>query len=320
MELDLATGATRSTHQAASFYARPGLGAAGKKLTVKTNYFPLKSLPDGNIHHYDVSITPEKCPPRLNRQIFAQLLDIYGKTKFNNIRPVYDGRANAFARRELPFRAETFTVILPEDDGITNSKRPPREFKVKFRWANDINMAQLNEFLTGRTQINNNILTAIMAIDIIIRNDASNRFTSTGRAFYTPQDSRPLGGGAEVWAGFFQSARPAPGRMLINLDVSATAFYRDCYLTDFAVEVLQLRGKADLKNQLQDRQFKQLEKAMKNLRIQVVHRGEKKPKHKVSKLHKLPASQSGFEKDGKTITVAQYFQESYNMRDRKSVV
>ena len=53
---------------------------------------------------------------------------------------------------------------------------------------------------------------------------------------------------------------------------------------------------------------------MKNLRIQVVHRGEKKPKHKVSKLHKLPASQSGFEKDGKTITVAQYFQESYNMR------
>jgi hypothetical protein len=104
-----------------------------------------------------------------------------------------------------------------------NSKRPPREFKVKFRWANDINMAQLNDFLTGRTQINNNILTAIMAIDIIIRNDAATRFTSTGRAFYTPSESKPLGGGAEVWAGFFQSARPAPGRMLINLDVSATA-------------------------------------------------------------------------------------------------
>ena len=60
-------------------------------------------------------------------------------------------------------------MILPEDDGIVNTKRPPREFKVKFRWANDINMAPLKEYLTGRTQINNNILTAIMAIDIIIR-------------------------------------------------------------------------------------------------------------------------------------------------------
>ena len=36
----------------------------------------------------------------------------------------------------------------------------------------------------------------------------------------------PLGGGREVWFGFHQSVRPSQWKMMLNIDVSATAFYK----------------------------------------------------------------------------------------------
>ncbi|KAG5463253.1 MAG: hypothetical protein BJ554DRAFT_681 [Olpidium bornovanus] len=57
-------------------------------------------------------------------------------------------------------------VVLPEEGGgLPNPKRPPREFRVKMRWANNINMEQVAEYIRGRTQLNPNILTGIMAVE-----------------------------------------------------------------------------------------------------------------------------------------------------------
>lgn len=106
-------------------------------------------------------------------------------------------------------------------------------------------MEEQRQYVNSKAQIGGNILAANQAIDIVLRNEPSLRFTSVGRSFYTPVDSRSLGGGAEVWPGYvlsksncshktsevyslhlysiFLSARPGPGRMLLNCDVSATA-------------------------------------------------------------------------------------------------
>lgn len=40
-------------YKAVTFYGRPGFGSEGKKITVKTNYFPLTSLPEADVHHYE---------------------------------------------------------------------------------------------------------------------------------------------------------------------------------------------------------------------------------------------------------------------------
>jgi eukaryotic translation initiation factor 2C len=47
----------------------------------------------------------------------------------------------------------------------------------------------------------------------------------------------PLGGGREVWFGFHQSVRPSQWKMMLNIDVSATAFYKSQAAIDFMCEV-----------------------------------------------------------------------------------
>ncbi|KAG1217813.1 hypothetical protein G6F35_008831 [Rhizopus arrhizus] len=58
-----------------------------------------------------------------------------------------------------------------------------------------------------------------------------------------------------------------------------------------------------------------LEKILKSLRIQVVHRGDKKLKYKINKLTPSPADHTSFKDDtGAEITVANYFAKQYNKR------
>jgi eukaryotic translation initiation factor 2C len=53
-------------------------------------------------------------------------------------------------------------------------------------------------------------------------------YTPVGRSFFSSPDGyyHPLGGGREVWFGFHQSVRPSQWKMMLNIDVSATAFYK----------------------------------------------------------------------------------------------
>lgn len=46
--------------------ARPNTGQLGKPIWLKANYFKV-SIPNGDIHHYDIDIKPDKCPRRVNR-------------------------------------------------------------------------------------------------------------------------------------------------------------------------------------------------------------------------------------------------------------
>lgn len=45
---------------------RPGIGLEGRKILLRANHFQMK-IPHGDIYHYDVTISPEKCPRRVNR-------------------------------------------------------------------------------------------------------------------------------------------------------------------------------------------------------------------------------------------------------------
>ena len=70
------------------------------------------------------------------------------------------------------------------------------------------------------------------------------RYTPVGRSFFSPPEGyyHPLGGGREVWFGFHQSVRPAMWKMMLNIDVSATAFYKAQPVIEFMCEVLDIRN------------------------------------------------------------------------------
>lgn len=50
-----------------------------------------------------------------------------------------------------------------------------------------------------------------MILDVLIRHLPSTMYATVGRSFFTPTDARPLPNGAEVWQGYYQSARPTNG-------------------------------------------------------------------------------------------------------------
>ncbi|KAK9766945.1 hypothetical protein K7432_003575 [Basidiobolus ranarum] len=156
-----------------------------------------------------------------------------------------------------------------------------------------------------------------MALDILIRHRPSMLYTSVGHSFYTRADSRHLGGGIDVWQGFYQSARPTLKKMMINVDVSATAFYQAGPLVQTVVQILGFRGVEDLKRPLTPREHARLEKGLKNVSIVVVHRGEDKRKYKIRKLTLKGSHQETFgigESESEESTVASYFQKRYNLR------
>ncbi|RGB39452.1 hypothetical protein C1646_811954 [Rhizophagus diaphanus] len=63
----------------------------------------------------------------------------------------------------------------------------------------------------------------------------------------------PNTGGAEVWQRYYQSARLTRGKMMINLDLSATAFYEGGSLVQ-----IDLRSPDDLRRGLSERKLKEL--------------------------------------------------------------
>jgi len=50
---------------------RPNHGQEGRPILLRANHFQVR-MPRGCIHHYDISIVPDKCPRRVNRYVLDQ--------------------------------------------------------------------------------------------------------------------------------------------------------------------------------------------------------------------------------------------------------
>lgn len=110
-----------SNLQLTEFVKRPSVGNTGRATRVRANFFEVQSFPENNIHHYDITITPD-VPPVINRKIWKTFEDQDGQGSLNGIKPVYDGRKNVFSARALPLEDDagmfevsfgTFTVLKP---------------------------------------------------------------------------------------------------------------------------------------------------------------------------------------------------------------
>ncbi|KAI8575439.1 hypothetical protein K450DRAFT_215715 [Umbelopsis ramanniana AG] len=304
--------------QLTEFVKRPDVGNTGRATRVRANFFEVQSFPQNNIHHYDVTITPD-VPPVINRKIWKTFEDQDGQGSLKGIKPVYDGRKNIFSPKALPLEdnAGMFEITLPEDDArASSSKRPPRIFKLKIKKTGEVVMEELRRFLSGQGACTSGCLTAIMVLDVLIRHLPSMTYATVGRSFFTPQDAKPLANGAEVWQGFYQSARPAVGRMMVNVDVSATAFYESGPLPQMVVKILNWRTVDELRRGISDRDRVKLEKVLRSLKIKVVHRGENNRRYKISKLTSTPADQTFFKvgDSEEKQDVASYFNKTYGKK------
>ncbi|RUS16005.1 Piwi domain-containing protein [Endogone sp. FLAS-F59071] len=305
---------TMSNLKLSDVVLRPSSGTSGTKIKVRANFYEVTHLPQINVIHYDVTIEPDM-PPTMNRKVWKHFEDTFD-TALGGIRPVYDGKKNLFSPKKLPFGdAEVFDVILPEEHGQPHQKFP-RKFKIKIKIVAKVVMAELQRFLDGKIGLTNNCLTAITVLDILVRHKPSMLHTTVGRSFFTSRNARPLPDGLEAWGGWYQSVRPTPGKMMINVDVSTTAFYQAGPLLTVIARILKVSPN-QLHSGINDKQRNKLDKIFKSVNVKMNHRGEgHSRKYRISKFTKESAGSITFHNDSlnKTQTVTAYFLSQYNIR------
>ena len=141
------------------------------------------------------------------------------------------------------------------------------------------------------------------------------RYPFNVRSFFTDRETRDIGGGIVLWRGYFQSVRPAIGRMLINVDISTGAMFMPGPLIGLALAHLNLpHNRPDAlapRRGLPDKERVCLQRFITGLKITTSHGqpGRQGPRSRVvKKLSKEGATDLTVELDnGQQTTVADYF-------------
>ncbi|KAG5219299.1 hypothetical protein OIU78_007255 [Salix suchowensis] len=307
-EMEMGSGFPTSS-KSLSLAPRPGYGQVGTKCIVKANHF-LAELPDKDLNHYDVTITPEVASRTMNRAIMAELVRLYKESDLGMRLPAYDGRKSLYTAGELPFARKEFIIkLIDEEDGINGPKRG-REYKVVIKFVARANMYHLGQFLAGKRA--DAPQEALQILDIALRELSSKRYCPVGRSFFSPDIRAPqrLGDGLESWCGFYQSIRPTQMGLSLNIDMASAAFIEPLPVIEF---VAQLLGKDILSRPLSDSDRVKIKKGLRGVKVEVTHRGSVRRKYRVSGLTSQPTRELVFPVDDNSTmkSVIEYFQEMY---------
>ena len=82
---------------------RPGYGTVGRPIKLRANFFRMNISPRlSDLYHYDVEITPNKCPRMVKRDVVNQIVMKYRSTVFQGHDPAFDGERNLYSSIKLP--------------------------------------------------------------------------------------------------------------------------------------------------------------------------------------------------------------------------
>uniref|UniRef100_A0A2R5LN49 Putative translation initiation factor 2c n=1 Tax=Ornithodoros turicata TaxID=34597 RepID=A0A2R5LN49_9ACAR len=277
------------------------------------------TIPKGMLFHYDVDIRSSSCQEqeqvklkgsakyrcigtKLNRAIIDTLVKQKGSI-FGRAVPAFDGRKNIYLRQKLPEDAYTETVSLDRENKSD-------AFIVTIKFAAALSWDSIERVYKGASQEDPS--PVMQALHCILKHGPTMTYTPIGRSFFQNRVA-DLGGGKEVWFGFTPSVHLGQWKPFLNLNVTATAFYKKGPLVEFIGHVVannpdhvrSLNG-----SPLSLRDIKKVESIIKNSKVRLNHLSYR-PSKRVCGLTKEPASHVMFNENGKPTTVAAYFKQQY---------
>ncbi|KAJ9122250.1 hypothetical protein QFC22_001670 [Naganishia vaughanmartiniae] len=255
------------------YHARPSFGTSGQPITVLANFFQVRFAGRGKqIYHYDVDIKPilfrprpeqkdDRGPPKLPLLLTRKIIDKCAEEAPELAEALrqgaFDGRKNLFTPEKFPMaesESKTIRIFIADEEprpprpGQEDTGPSGRRFDVTLKYASVIDLESVIEFCRGKkqaTQVEEMMLTAIMSINVLLRQDPMTKFTPIGAAqnrWFTMQDVEIIGQGGLVAKGFMQSFRPALGYPGIQLDTAYSAFLQPGPLTQVAARILSGGG------------------------------------------------------------------------------
>ncbi|KDQ33827.1 hypothetical protein PLEOSDRAFT_21640, partial [Pleurotus ostreatus PC15] len=213
---------------------------------------------------YAVEFIPEQKNPRKRQEIMHELILQY--PQYFNPRFAYDGRAIMYISKVLSINNSSSATVHrpgPPKGGI--------QVKLTLTSAETVKPWLLNSLIRHQgSEQTPQTAAATNLLQLLVRQGQNwATFPNNARAYYTEIGSRGVGGGFELWRGFFQSVRPSIGRMLINIDISMAAMYKSGGVLDVALDVLGARDIRVLSFDGRDPRFRKLERYFKKRMITV---------------------------------------------------
>nr|WGH50461.1 argonaute 5 [Nicotiana benthamiana] len=285
--------------------SRPGYGTVGRKCLIRANHF-FVHVADRDLHHYDVTISPEVLSKKVCREIMSRLVNDYKQSHLGSWNLAYDGGKSIYTAGPLPFSSKDFVIKL---DGNSGGAKREREFKVSIKFAAKADLHHLKQFLHCRQS--DAPQETIQALDVVLRASPSAKYEVVGRSFFhhTLGDRGLLTDGLEYWKGYYQSLRPTQMGLSLNIDMSARAFYESIYVHEYVARFLNLRDN----RLMSDRDRIKVRRVLKGVKVEVSHQGIRR--YRISGLSAQPVKEIMFSIDGTGMktSVVDYFRQKYNI-------
>jgi eukaryotic translation initiation factor 2C len=152
---------------------------------------------------------------------------------------------------------------------------------------------------------------------VVVRMEPSLKYPFNVRSFFTDRETKDIGGGIHLWRGYFQSVRPAIGKMIINVDISTGMMYRPGPLVDLCLDFLggpRNPNRLSPTQGLPDRERLRLQRFLSSVRIVTPHTAGSQARV-IKKLTSAGANALSFTMRGSggTMTVADYFRRHANI-------
>jgi len=210
---------------------------------------------------------------------------------------------------------------------VARGKTPLR---VSFSYATEFALADLNAFIKKQVPYSVEILQCITFLNQVIADTLtkSSRYVAIGRKYFpTDDDEREISrvddfSLLELKRGFYQAIHWGGNNGLtINVNVTTGIFWNSQMHTmiDLALRTLGKRAdEGNVLNNLNENQFRLIARNLRGLKFFIRYRGAQKEKqvHVLTGVAKENARGKKFDHDGKQISVAEYFQRTYNIRLR----
>ncbi|KAG5542572.1 hypothetical protein RHGRI_022190 [Rhododendron griersonianum] len=163
--------------------ARPGWGRAGRKCVIGANHF-IGDVIVKDVHHYDVTITPEIPSKKVCRDTISELVTSYRESHLGKCSPAYyDGRKSLYTAGSLPFSSNDFVVKLV--DKLDSKDRKELKYDVAIKFAGKADLHHYLQQFLGGMQLDAPQET-LQVLDVILRSEPSTNYVVVGRSFFSP--------------------------------------------------------------------------------------------------------------------------------------
>ncbi|KAG1856966.1 ribonuclease H-like domain-containing protein [Suillus subalutaceus] len=284
---------------------RPGFGTHGEPVALVANFFAVK-ITNSLIHTYHVKVEPTKNAKDVQRRLLL-LLEQTNNETWQSVKSsvAFDGRETLVSSKELP-QPMQLTVRFFEEEQTPGLNSP--EYTVSLELLRKWDISELEKYLHCDVDDDNyDISPLISAYNIVLQQHASSTAVRVGNSRYfgfpgyKANELSPGLTGLEAFRGFFLSARPVFGELMVNVGVCMTPFYKPIERLDSAYKEFADRSKGAT-----------LQRFAQNVKVTTKYLGYTK-RRTLLRITSSSADKTSFIKDGHKISVAQHFENVHGI-------